>query len=227
MPNLLHRWRELLRDRGYRISLLAGLAVLTASYFLNYYANLYTASAAVLSVGDLILDHLPTINLSMFYILGIYFTELVFFIYIVFFKPELAPITAKTIGAFYIIRSFFISLTHLGPPANFFNLPQLTDQWGLGRYFYLNDLFFSGHTGFPYLGALLFWENKTLRWFLLGMSFAQAITVLLMHVHYSIDVFSAYFITYSIYVVSDKIFNKLTLSFRGIVQKLEKKLDPP
>ncbi len=115
-------------------------------------------------------------------------------------------------------------MTHLGAPENFFQLPQIWDQPGAFRIFYLNDLFFSGHTGFPFLAALLFWENKVLRWFLILMSFAQGITVLFMHVHYSIDVLAAYFITYSIYVVSDKIFNKLNLSFKTVVLKLEERM---
>lgn len=221
---IYHRWKELLREKAFRVSLLAGLAVLLASNIVNYEASMYTSSVPVLSVGDIILDRLPTLDLSFIYIFGIYITELVFYIYPVFFRPERFPFVAKTVGAFYIIRSLFIILTHFGAPPGFFNLPQLQEQWGIGRYFYLNDLFFSGHTGFPYLGALLFWENKKLRWFLLGMSFLQAATVLLMHVHYSIDVFSAYFITYSIYIVSDKIFNELNLSFRQIILKIEQRI---
>lgn len=219
---LFHRWRSLLHERTFRISFLAGIALLLAAYVINYEASVYTASVPVLSVGDAILDNLPTINLSAIYIFGIVLTEIIFFVYPIFFKPELAPFTAKTAALFYIVRSFFIILTHLGAPANFFNLPQFAEQTYLGRFFFLNDLFFSGHTGFPYLGALLFWQNKPLRIFLLLMSFAQAATVLLMHVHYSIDVFSAYFITHSIYVVSNKVFNELNLSFKRIAQRVDK-----
>jgi hypothetical protein len=41
---------------------------------------------------------------------------------------------------------------------------------------------------------------------MLGASIVLAITVLLMHVHYSIDVASAYFITYGVYKVGDQLF---------------------
>lgn len=223
---LFHHWRSLLCERKFRISFLAGIALLLVAYLINYKASIYTAGVPVLSVGDLILDHLPTFNLSAIYIFGILLTEIVFFVYPLFFKPELAPFTAKTVAIFYIIRSFFIILTHLGAPENFFQLPQFEEQTYIGRFFFLNDLFFSGHTGFPYLGALLFWQNKPLRIFLLLMSFAQAATVLLMHIHYSIDVFSAYFITYSIYVVSDKVFNELNLSFKRIVERIRQDFNP-
>lgn len=219
-----HQWKELLNERKFRISLAAGILILFAAYFINYKAVLYTDSIPVLSVGDLILDRIPTLNLTYMYTFGIYLTALIVAIYPFLFKPELVPFTAKTVAAFIIIRAFFISLTHLGAPENYFSLPQLDDQPGIFRFFYTNDLFFSGHTGFPFLAALLFWENKLVRWFFLIMSFGQALTVLFMHVHYSIDVFSAYFITYTIYVVSDKIFNNLNSSFKRIVEKIEIRL---
>lgn len=218
---LAHQWKELLKDTKFRVSLFAGFAVLLAAYYINYRAALYTSGIPVLSVGDAILDNIPTVNLSYMYTFGIYLTSMIVILYPLFLKPEIAPFTAKTVGAFIIIRAFFISLTHIGAPLDYFALPQLEDQPGIFRLFYMNDLFFSGHTGFPFLAALLFWENKIARIFFLLMSVAQAITVLFMHVHYSIDVFSAYFITYSIYVVSDKTFNNLNLSFRRIVENIE------
>lgn len=219
-----HHWKELLSDKKYRISLLAGGALLATAYYINYRAALYTDQIPVLSVGDLILDHIPTVDLSFMFTFGIFLVATVVALYPLIFKPELLPFTAKTVAAFVIIRAFCISLTHLGAPAGYFQLPGLEDQPGFSKFFYMNDLFFSGHTGFPFLAALLFWENKLLRWFMLAMSVGQSFTVLFMHVHYSIDVVAAYFITYTIYVVSDKIFNKLNLSFRLIVKAAELKM---
>lgn len=212
------KWRALLSERAFMLSFFSGLALLLLAYFINYYASSYTQKVQVLSVGDLILDNIPTVDLSMIYTFGIYLTEAIFVIYPIFFRPDLLPFTAKTIAAFYLIRAGFITLTHLGAPADYFALPQFTDQPGLSRFFFLNDLFFSGHTGFPFLGALLFWTNKPLRIFLIAMSVAQAITVLFMHIHYSIDVFSAYFIVYTIYVISDKVLRPLNLAFKKIAQ---------
>ena len=42
----------------------------------------------------------------------------------------------------------------------------------------------------------------------------MAFSVLAMLVHYSIDVFAAFFITYGTYKLSDNIFNKLNLRFK-------------
>lgn len=216
-----HRWKELLKEKAFRISLLAGIALLSLAFVINLQSVMYTEDVKVMSVGDLILDNIPMVDLLFLYTWGIFIVLGIVVIYPIFFKPELLPFAAKTIAAFIIIRAGFISLTHLGAPENFFKLPDIYAQPGLFRIFYLNDLFFSGHTGFPFLAALIFWENRLLRWFLILMSLAQGATVLFMHVHYSIDVFSAFFITYSIYIVSDKLFNKLNLSFKAIVNKIE------
>jgi hypothetical protein len=69
-----------------------------------------------------------------------------------------------------------------------------------------NDLFFSGHTGLPFLIALIFWDHIYLRALFLGSSVVFGVIVLLSHLHYSIDVFSAFFITYSIYHIAIKLF---------------------
>jgi hypothetical protein len=71
-----------------------------------------------------------------------------------------------------------------------------------------NDLFFSGHTGYPFLLALIFWNIPVLRYFFFLCSIAGGVVVLLGHLHYSIDVFSAFFIAYGVFEIAKKIFNK-------------------
>ena len=50
-------------------------------------------------------------------------------------------------------------------------------------------------------------------------SLIMGVTVLLMHVHYSIDVFSAFFISYGVYTFSNMIFNQLNVRFKKILEK--------
>jgi len=71
-----------------------------------------------------------------------------------------------------------------------------------------DDLFFSGHVGLTYLMALLLWDTPRLRYIYLAISIMFAAVVLLGHLHYSIDVFAAYFITYSIYILSTRLFKR-------------------
>jgi membrane-associated phospholipid phosphatase len=58
------------------------------------------------------------------------------------------------------------------------------------------------------LMAFIFWDSKPLRYIFIGWSVLFALTVLLGHLHYSIDVASAVFITYTIFHLSQIIFKK-------------------
>jgi hypothetical protein len=115
------------------------------------------------------------------------------------------PFALKSAALFILIRSAFITLTHLGPfpTHSYINQEAFFSPLNLG-----SDFFFSGHTGLPYLMALVFWEYKFIRNVCLAASVVFGVSVLLGHLHYSIDVFSAYFITYSIFHISQKFFAK-------------------
>lgn len=70
-------------------------------------------------------------------------------------------------------------------------------------------MFFSGHTAIPFLGFLVFYEDKFMRYFCLAASVLMGATSLLTHQHYSIDVFSAFFITYATFKMGEWIFKKI------------------
>jgi membrane-associated phospholipid phosphatase len=105
-----------------------------------------------------------------------------------------------------MVRSFFITLTHLKIPADaiIVEFPKIYDFVAFN-----NDLFFSGHTAIAFLGFLLFIKQKTLRIFFLISTVVMAITVLFMHVHYSIDVFASLFITYGSYKIGEMFFKEI------------------
>jgi hypothetical protein len=128
----------------------------------------------------------------------------------------------KSISLFVIIRSIFISLTHLGPYPDRI----VTDvmQSGLIYFFFSyddflwstgGDLFFSAHTGLPFLIALIFWDIRRMRIFCIISAIFFGIIVLLGHLHYSIDVLAAFFITYGIFHISKKVFAKDVEAYSG------------
>ena len=134
-------------------------------------------------------------------------------------KPKYIPFVSKTIALFLFIRAAFISMTHIGP------FPQ-RDLIPIGSKIITaliggsSDLFFSGHTGLPFLMALIFWKNKKLRITFLAISGILGAAVLLGHIHYSIDVFSSFFITYSIYHLAKEIFpSDYHIFHKGIVRE--------
>jgi hypothetical protein len=100
-------------------------------------------------------------------------------------------------------------LTHIGVYPNA-AMPDPGD-FGFGFYrltTYQGNLFFSGHTGFPFLMALILWNRKFWRRFFLVATIVFGAAVLLAHVHYSIDVFAAPFIVYGIFTIAARLFPK-------------------
>ena len=122
-------------------------------------------------------------------------------------RPRYLLFALKAIALFIICRAFFISLTHMGiyPDRAVF------DGNGLLNHVYSRlisggEFFFSGHTGAPFLLALIFWSDELWRRFFLVATVLFGASVLLAHVHYSIDVFAAPFIAYGIFRIAVEIF---------------------
>jgi len=178
--------------------------LLLASLVFNFYAGVYATESVSNSVTDLILSNIKVYDVDSLFIFGSWFL----FISIAFLclrYPWKIPFLLKSVSLFILTRSVFITLTHLAP----FPTAQIVSPTGFLSYFVFGgDLFFSGHTGLPFLLALIFWDNNFLRRLYLFSSVFFGMVVLLAHLHYSIDVLSAYFITYTIYHISLKLFTK-------------------
>lgn len=205
MKKLNSRYKKHFTDKTFLTSLLLGVALLICSLFINFYAGTYATEKASSSVTDIVLSNIPVYDVDMIFIYG----PVVFWSFVLLlglYEPKKFPFGLKSIALFILVRSVFITLTHIGPfPDSAF----LDNHVGWIRDFsFGGDLFFSAHTGTPFLMALVFWENKLLRTLFIITSIFFGIIVLLGHFHYSIDVFSAFFITYTIYKISEKIFNK-------------------
>ncbi|MEI6596947.1 MAG: phosphatase PAP2-related protein [bacterium] len=191
-------------QKQFVFSALLGLLLLATSLMINYYANLYAIKKAGNSVGDLLLNILPVVNTNI-----IFFEGAIVFLFLLFvllvYEPKGIPFVIKSIALFVAIRSCFVVLTHFGPDPT---RAPFDDNAFLAIFTSSSDLFFSGHTGLPYLFALIFWQQRPWRLFFLGSSIIAAVSVLLAHYHYTIDVASAFFITYGIFHIARRLFEK-------------------
>jgi hypothetical protein len=157
-------------------------------------------------VPDLLLDRLPYVHLPLVHVYLFLFTMILFFAYPIFLKPKKLPLVIVYFSLFIMVRSIFICLTHMKTPA--LQSPVIYFPEFLQPISFQNDLFFSGHTGLPFLAFLTYNKTKLLRYFFLVMSIFLGALVLLMRLHYSIDVFAAYFITYGVYKIGERFFEK-------------------
>ncbi|MCX6702507.1 MAG: phosphatase PAP2-related protein [Candidatus Wolfebacteria bacterium] len=204
MRKIIDKHRNIWKEKEFREAFSWGIFLFILSLVANNIAGNYATEVASNSVTDIILNNVPVFNVGPILVYGSIVLS-VFIIGLLVHDPKKAPFVLKSMGLFYLIRSLFISMTHLGPfPGQAF-LPhnRIWDNFNFGA-----DLFFSGHTGMSFLLALILWKNKTLRYILLACSVGFGVTVLLGHLHYTIDVFAAFFISYAIYNLSVKFFKK-------------------
>jgi len=202
MKKIIDKHKSLWKQRSFSSNFALSMLLLFASLFANYFANVYTTNHVSNYVSDIILDNLPVVNVDFVFVEGAIALWL-FVIFLLIRDPQKIPFVVKGIAVFVLIRSFFIMLTHLAlPPDHSYLDPASTFRYITAG----NDMFFSSHTGLPYLMALNFWANKKLRIFFIGTAIIFAASVLLGHLHYSIDVFAAFFITYSIFHICQRLF---------------------
>ncbi len=204
MKNWAIKSKTLFKDKNFIFSFILSLALLLGVFVVNYYAGTYATERASNSVTDIVLSNTRAYDVDAIFIYG----PLIFWAFVaifLFLEPKRIPFTFKTIALFVVIRSIFISLTHLGPfPVHaVIENGKIFEKISFGA-----DLFFSGHTGLPFLMALVFWYDKYLRWIFTGTAIFFGVIVLLGHLHYSIDVLSAFFITYAIFHMAELFFRK-------------------
>jgi PAP2 superfamily C-terminal len=203
MKSLINKHTIVLANKSFLISSIIAFLFFSASLFVNYGAILYSSEEVGSATTDILLQNLPVINTDIIFSEG----ALLFVIFVAILlvlQPRRIPFILKSVALFICIRSVFVIMTHLAQPLGHIS----TDLGNLGYISSGADLFFSGHTGLPFLMALMFWDNKYLKKIFIFCSIVAAGAVILGHLHYTIDVFSAYFITYGIYHIAQKIFPK-------------------
>ncbi|MBI2624657.1 hypothetical protein HYW67_04220 [Candidatus Parcubacteria bacterium] len=205
MRQIINRWRTLLKIRWLVLFFLVSILAVLSSLKLQAVTGRYADRTPAFPVPDLILDRIPAVDLEWLIVWG-YLGLLVFGIAaIAIYEPERLPFALITFALFVFVRALFVTLTHLAPPGDAIE-PDFRFRFLQGLSFY-NDLFFSGHTGFPFLVFLLV-QKRWVRYVFLTASFAMGAAVLFTHLHYSIDVFAAFFITYAIYKMSERLFGR-------------------
>ncbi len=186
---------------AYVVSTCVALMFFGTSLVINFYTGEYASDRASNPVTDLILSNIPVFNLGGIFVYGAVILA-VFVLLLLLIHPRMIPFTIKSVALFVLTRSLFISLTHIAP----FPEQAVLHSNLLERLSFEGDLFFSGHTGLPFLLSLIFWQKTILRIFFILCSIFFGAVVLLAHLHYSIDVLAAFFITFSIYRLAELAF---------------------
>lgn len=162
----------------------------------NFLAGRYATGQASAPVTDIILSNVPVMDVDGLFVYGTV-TLIVFIVWVLLRDVQRAPYVLNALAVFFFIRAGFVAVTHIGP---FPDRIALDAGEYIANYLWGGaDLFFSGHTGSPFLLALIFWREPWFRYTFLGWSAFFAVVVLVGHLHYTNDVLAALFITYSIH----------------------------
>lgn len=203
MNNFEKKQNRYLANKDFVWSSILGFALVFFSLFVNYWAAFYATKKASNTITDIVLSNIPSYDVAGIFVFGL-LAFIVFVIFITFKKPARIPFITKSVAVFMLIRSTFISMTHLAPYSDAVSINiNILNTITTG-----GDMFFSGHTGLPFLMALIFWRQKNLRYLFLAVSVGFGTIALMGHYHYTIDVFAAFFITFGIYHICLKIFKK-------------------
>ncbi|MFH1200860.1 MAG: phosphatase PAP2-related protein [bacterium] len=206
-------------DKNFLLSFLSSLILLGTSLIVQFFVSGYVSRSGSGSVTDVILSNTRVYDVGGIFVWGSVILTIIGLL-VVLRRPNCVPFVMKSVAIFTLIRSVFVSLTHVSPfPTRALIDSAFFTKEVFNGIFTGNDLFFSGHTGIPFLLALIFWENKILRIIFLLFSIMFAVVVLLGHLHYSIDVLSAYFITFTIFYICRALFKK---DWQLFLKKLEK-----
>ena len=182
-------------DRHFRFSTPVAIVGFVFAMFVNFWAINQATYSAGAAVPDLILSNIPVFEVDGLFIYGTAVFA-AFGLLVLLTHPKRIPFALHALTLFILIRSAFTLMTHIGAP----EIAYVSDfGQTINQAFFGADQFFSAHTGMPFLGALVLWHKPVTRYiFLAGSAFFAAV-VLLGHIHYTIDVLSAFFITYGIY----------------------------
>jgi hypothetical protein len=199
MRALAERYKAQFSSPSYVLSVLLSAVLFIVALFVNFWAIAQATKRAGPGVPDLILSNIPVYEVDGFFVYGT-FLVILYTAIVVFSHPNRIPFALHGLTLFILIRSAFSLMTHLGPPQ-----VEYTSDFGetITRAFFGADQFFSAHTGMPFLGVLAFWHiHRKVALGFLAASLYFAVVVLLGHIHYTIDVASAFFITYGIFQVA-------------------------
>jgi hypothetical protein len=178
-------------------------------FFLSYsfYTQLgWVADQRILPKGsDWVLRHLPLVNVLPVLSWG-WFTLHLYAAWVAITRyPKRMPFLMFMLGLYMIVRTLFIFLSPIGPPEGMVDMRERDIIFSrlLGKYTFTNEFIFSGHTSIPFL-FFLFFEEPFRKTVMFCGSLTMGLCVLLSHNHYTVDVLAAFPMSYSIYVLSDR-----------------------
>jgi len=190
-------WKKFFKNKKSKVELLLTIVLLAVVLisFSQFLLFVEDRTGAILS--DPILNLFSPIDLTWLIFALIYLSLLLAIVELVK-EPERFLLALQCYGLMVILRLIAMYLMPLEAPSTLLPLNDpFVQLFGEGNILE-KDLFFSGHTATLFLLFLLI-EKRSLKIIFLIFTSFVGVSVILQHVHYSIDVFAAPFFAYTSY----------------------------
>ena len=194
LNRITKKWRKLAENKAFMKNLVLSPLFLVLSMITLKLSGLRADTIAAPALPDFLHNLIPLTNVMYIATYGFILVQLLLWGYFITIEPKRLPYAMKVFGIFVIFRSIFISLTTLGAPTIRLELVPVFEVLFGGLYF-TQDLFPSGHTGSAFVGYLIA-RKKWMKKLMLFCTVVMGLSVLLLRVHYSIDVLGALFVAY-------------------------------
>lgn len=196
-------WREAWTSMVFRRKLIAGsiLFIAVLFYYPYFFAAIQKKQGTL--IDDFVLAFLPSVNMSATIFSFIYITVIVG-IFRASQSPYLFLLFLWSMLFLSLSRIITISFVPLEPPPGLVSLvdPVLLPFYGPNNI--TKDLFYSGHTGSVFLVFLILRRRKEKIAALIA-TIVVGFSLLLQHIHYTIDVLSAPLFVYFVFILAKKV----------------------
>ncbi len=192
-------WKEFIKGKRNRIELAATLILLAVVLtLLTNFLNFAESRNGVV-LPDPILSLFNPVDLTWLIFAFIYISLIIAIVTLIK-DPKQLMFALQVYTLIIIVRMIAMYLLPLNPPEKMIILKDpFVEFFSTGQPL-TKDLFFSGHTATLFI-LFLVSKKKILKTLFLISTIVVAISVLLQHVHYTIDVFAAFFFTYTCYKI--------------------------
>jgi len=200
-------WKLYLKNKKFTISLILIIILLiaTLSFFSRFL--IYVENRPGFSFDDPILKLFSAIDLNL-YIFPLIYLSILSGLIILAASPEDFFTAILAYVMLNWVRMLLMYVMPLNTPIGTIDLQDpLVFILGAGQKI-TKDLFFSGHTATLFL-IFLAVKNKKMKIIYLIATLIVGLFVMLQKAHYSADVFTALFVSYSVYKISGNIFRVL------------------
>jgi membrane-associated phospholipid phosphatase len=196
-------WKENYKLKSVQYQLLFSIIILAVVlYFYSDFLNSIEAREGF-SFKDPVLKLIKPVDLTWLIFISIYLSLLAGIV-ILIKNPLKLAFTIQIYFVLILVRMIAMYTVPFNPPPDMIPLNDPFVQFfGTGKLL-TKDLFFSGHTATLFLLYLVV-EKKSLKKIFLLLTVIIAVSVIVQHVHYFIDVFAAPFFTFGCYALVKKI----------------------